>query len=480
MLLIRVICIFLTTVVLTGCSASLVAFRPDANNKDLEERAESIPIFLPRTVLEFKCTAVKTTVGKSKLLDIAKGENAEFTDKQVEAAARKLGIKLNSNEEKKEYSIKDPSLTLRGERDPDQLFFVRLDNAPFKKSEFYTQLSNDGVPGSISSVVENKSIEFTVKTIEVAAGIVGKVIGTSILGAKLVPEMHAQGEKNETVLDTIVRQIETVRAEREALLSGRALSVQVDEKTFARMLDELCKLESGLTAYFKGAVKEESVPLISTIRPTKSVTTDFTLFKFDEKSGFEAADDNEFVQLSPLPDEVREAGCCSSKVVLSLKRAFTVDEKALKQIEDSKTNKRGLPYRVPLRAFAEVMLISSKTNQSLIKAEVLLAQWGVVNQLPTNVGWPGSTFKPSYYGESGGIKELSVSGTPISADALSSLDKATGSVTDALKSRSEKRAAAEKEKASKEDELNQLKHVADILEQKVRIQGLKEKMSVNE
>ncbi|TLM66207.1 MAG: DUF4831 family protein [Deltaproteobacteria bacterium] len=480
MSLIRIICLFLTAVVLAGCSASLVAFRPDAENKDLEERAESIPIFLPRTVLEFKCTAVKRTVGKSKLLDMAKSGSAGFSVEGVKDAARKLGINLNENEEKKEYFIKDPVLTVRGERDPDQLFFVRLDNAPFKKSEFYTQLSNDGVPGSISSVVENKSIEFTVKTIEVAAGIVGKVIGASPLGAKLVAEVSSLGEEKETVLDTIVRQIEAVRTERQALLSGRALSVQVDEKTFARMLDDLSRLELGLTTYFKGAVKEESVPLISTIRPVKSVATDFTLLKYDEAAGFESADDNEYVQQSPLPNEFREAGCCSTEVVLSLKKAFTSDEKALKQIEDSKANERGLPYRIPLKAFAEVILKGSKANQSLIKAEVLLAQWGVVNQLPTNVGWPGSTFRPSYYGESGCLKELSVSGTAISADALSSLDKATNSVTDALKSRSEKQAAVEKERASKADELNQLKHEADMLEQKVRIQGLKEKISAAE
>jgi len=470
-------------VLLAGCDARHLVFRPDDKRMTPKEKAYCIPIFLPRTVLEFRCTAVVKTTEPSVFFKKSKETNPPFTEAAVGQAAEELGIQLNKNNEKKvDLFVKDPVLTARGERDPNQLFFIKMESGLFKKVEFNSQFSSDGVPGSISSTVEDKAFEFTMKTIEVAAGIAGKVIATATKG----PDVE-KGEPN--LLQSVVKQIRTLRANREALIRERTLPSHVDEKTLARMLDELAKSETELAAYFKGASKEESYPLVSTIRPSmpkgppELERVQLTLLEFGDNTGFKAGKDGETVRLCSLPEGLRGKGTDTrvSTLILTVSGVSDTEARALRQIASARATDRGLPYRIPARAFAEITVEvkpedSTKATKSLVKAEVLLAQWGTVAHLPPSVGSPGSTFKPIYYPDTGGLKELTVSGTPLSADSLGSLDKAAGSITDTLKAKTDKEAAAAKEKAAKEDELNLLKREGDILEQKVRIQGLQEKL----
>lgn len=483
----RKIAIALTAAILsTGCSAKHLAFKAgDPQIKDAKDRAETIPIFLPRTVLEFRCNGVVTTNKPGKLLEVA-------PEAEVKTAAEELGIKLNKETKPPfAFSIKDPVLVTRGERDPGELYFIRMDTGPFKKTEFSAQFSSDGVPGLISSTVENKGLEFTVKALEAVASIAGKVIS---LGVKSTPTDFTGTVKKDTkLLDSIVAQIKKVRKYREDLISGKITSAQVDEKIFVRMLDELSKSESDLIAYFKGTSIDATYPIVVTIRPSALGTSEkekaYNLFDLSESSGFKKSTDNPDAQLGPLAEELHnETGGAASTVSITLKKPSDSEVEALKDINFAKAAERGLPYRIPARVVAEVKVnvpaepatptkkhVPEK-NISLIKSELLLAQWGAVNHLPPRVGWPGSTFKPTYYGETGGLKELSVTGTPITPDSLGSIDKATGSITDALKAKSDKEIAAAKELAAKTDELNILKHEADVLEQKVRIQGLQDKL----
>ena len=90
-----------------------------------------------------------------------------------------------------------------------------------------------------------------------------------------------------------------------------------------------------------------------------------------------------------------------------------------------------------------------------------------------------SAFKPTYYTDTGSLKELTVTSSALSPDSLGSLDRATGSITDALREQAAREATAAKDKAAKQDELNQLDRDGDILEQELRIQELREKLPLS-
>lgn len=482
---------------LGGCGAQTLAFRAsDANSLSEEERAQCIPLFLPRTVLEFRCTGVVETTEPSQLWKMATdaSKKAGFDVNDVKEEAETLGITLNDdpNTTKIKYSIRDPVLTTRGERDPNELFLIRIKSGRFKRVEFSSQFSPDGVAGSVSSAVEDRTFEFTTKTIETGAAVAGKVMG--VRHAPPVPGVKQAEKAEPNLVQAVAARIRTVRAERESLISGIEVP-PADERTFVRMLDELAKLEAGLVAYFTGVRTEELFPLTSTIRPVTSADPLFELFRFDEDTGFEANPDTEEVRFSMLPERLRRTdaneGSSQSSgprtdaayaVKLALSPAVA-ETNALKRIHPSQGTARGLPYRIPVRVFAEVRMeplnqgqVASHGTKSLVKTEILLGQWGQVAYLPPSVGSSGSTFKPIYHTETGALKELTVTGMPLSADSLSSLDRAAGSIADALKAQADREAAAAQEKAARGDELSLLKREGDILEQKVRIRDLQERL----
>jgi hypothetical protein len=183
----------------------------------------------------------------------------------------------------------------------------------------------------------------------------------------------------------------------------------------------------------------------------------------------------------PIPDELQTTNPCPGQILLQLFEPSATESSALARVASAEASKRGLPFRIP--AMVKFRVFSQSTTnvpaQIMLTGEMLLAQWGVISQLPPNIGSPGSTFKPVYYTETGALKELTVTGTPLSPDSLDSLGKATGSITDALKARADREASAAKDKAAQGDELYQLKREGDILEEQLRIQQLREKLPLS-
>ncbi|MEN6333490.1 MAG: DUF4831 family protein [Phycisphaerales bacterium] len=460
---------------LAGCNSHHFAYRHDAPQmKDASRRAKCVPVFLPRTVLEFRCTAVVTTKETNTL--VTRGVNRDKARRE----ALLLGITLNTEPNKTTFSIKDPVLTVRGERDPQELYFIELPCGFAEKRDFSEQFSCDGVPGSISSTVENKTFELVAKTIEAGVGVAAKMTAKS-----------PNGPPEPDLLGSVVDEIKSIRKSRQKLIKGQTLCSQMDEKVFSRMLDELAKEETKLTAYFQGASREASFPLVCTIRlpsPEASHRQPLTLFTYNIKTGFVPCFAfDETVQLSSLPKPLLQRDGASPVyadtrcVELRLKKFTDVTQSAAGTNVSQTHRRHGLPYRIPAHVLAEIVeKTPNRTHLSLMKADILLAQWGQVAYLPASLGTPGSTFKPVYYTDTGALKELTVAGTPMSADSLASFDKAAGSIADALKAKADREAAADKERAAKEDELNKLKREADILEQKVRIQGLQEKLPTSQ
>jgi hypothetical protein len=259
----------------------------------------------------------------------------------------------------------------------------------------------------------------------------------------------------------VEQRILAVRATREACITNTALLGQVNDQ----MLGYLDELEASLAAYFEGKSTEETFPLAFTLCPPTNYTPEITLFWFGTNVGFELPPASQWVRTSVLPSELKGSGKPDKRVVVRLSKPAEAETEALKALDAAKADERGLPYRIPARTFVQAVLDGRGWAEVLAHGEVLMAQWGLITHLPPNVGSPGSTFKPVYYTETGALKELAVTGTPLSPEPLDSLGKAAGSVTDAQNAH-----------AAKDGELDQLKRQRAMLEEKVRIQELQDQL----
>lgn len=475
----------LMLLMLAGCTAKHIAYKAEPQLAP-EKRAHSVPIWLPRTVLDFRLTGIVTITEPSLLYRQTTNDPANQVKeaKALLETANELGLEVNTNLVKETtYAFKDPVLSARGERDPEAMFYVKLKRGPFSKAEFNGQFAPDGIPGSIASSAENRGFEFTMKTIEVAAGIAGKATAIGLMDFPAGGGDSTDSTKTNLPLQNRIKsQIQRLRGERQALVTGQTLNAQIDEKTLGKMLDEIDKAEASLTAFFTGATKVKMIPLVATIRPDKSYTPSFALLRFDKTSGFAPADPCNGVQLSPIPPELQAKTSPSLTIAIRFSDQNDSERGMWNILEGATASERGLPYRVPARTAARVVLTDDQNNEvrALMAADALIAQWGRVAYLPSSMGGPGSAFKPVYYSETGSLKELTATATALSPDSLSSLEKSTGSITDVLKAKADRDAAAAKDRAAKDDELNQLKREADILEQRVRIQGLQERLPTSD
>jgi hypothetical protein len=540
---------------LAGCTSKHIAYHAGDTRLTPQRRADSIPIWLPRTVLDFKCTGVVKTTEPSllyreatndavamfvgpdgALLDLStirgntdpglielmskdvggaavtrseeepdgKGGERPKVAREVPAPATKpqstvagvslslasveqrvkfyqdvalgLGVELKTNGTSTTYSFKEPSLTARGERDPEAFYYVRLDKGLFSKIEFSGQFATDGTVGAVSSSAENKGFEFAMKSIEVAAGIAGKVVGLKPFSALEMRKLDAP--QSQPLIFQVLGALKNLQTARQDLVSGSSTSAPRDEKVLARMLEELDKIEQSLLSFFTGASSVKMFPIAASVRPTTNYNERFPLVRFDKAKGFAPAELPPEVQLSPIPPELQAKDGASQLLVLKLSNQSPGDLVMWSQLAKASSAERGLPFRVPARSTGRIVLVDAQNNEvrTVMAADALIAQWGQLAQLPSTMGSPGSAFKPTYYSDTGSLKELAVSGTALSPDALSSLNTATGSITDALNAKADREAAAAKDKAAKTDELNQLRREGDLLEQRVRIQGLLEKL----
>lgn len=459
-----------------GCTTKHIAYPASAKITPYQ-KADSIPIWLPRTVLEFKCLGVVKIQEPSPLFLRAKDPSSGAGEKlsDVMERAKEFGLEVNVREVTNfTYSIKEPSLTARGERDPEALFYVRMEGGLFTKTEFSSQLAPDGVPGAISSSAENKGFEFAMKAVEVAAGIAAKAVGMGLMN--LTERRTGTEDSQKPLLERVSLQIRALRKARQDLITGQTLVAPVDEKTLVRMLEEIKQAEEALTANFTGSITVKGVPLVVAIRPASTYRGEYRLLRFDKTKGFLEVDADDSIRISPIPGEVRATeSFADSYVALRMTQQSPAENSMWANLGEARASERGLPFRVPATSRAEVGLSLTVPGsfRPILAADTLIAQWGRVVQLPTSLGGSGSSFKPVYYSETGSLKEITVSNTPVSPEPLGSLNTATGSITDALKARAEA-------KAPKDNELAETTRQADLLEQKLRIQKLLQELNTGE
>jgi len=425
-------------VLVTGCATKHLAY-PYSKMSEKKQR-QSVPLWLPRTVIEFRATCEMETVTPSPLYAEAASANKakpRFSLIELETAAKRIGVKVATNTTRT-IKLKEPSLGVRGERDPEQLYFVYLNNELFTAVDFETEYAPDGVVGSVSSARQNQALEFTLKTLESVASVAGAVLKTFSVPPDMKVSDIPVAETNVPL--ALAERIEFVRKQRNELRFTPGARAGLDGAELSRLLDDLDKEEGKLLANFEGKIDTQPAPVIFTYRPPRGrLTNEVTLAQLKTNGGFASEQLDPNVWRSALPPGLLGGtGTNEAKLVITfVQRDSTEKEVLTKLARVVSTNlPNGLPYQVPAQFGVTVSHVDAEKHATaLLTTDILIGQWGVISCLPKSMGTPGSSIKPVYYTDTGALKKLTVGSKPPATDSTRSLGTATATITDAVRAR---------------------------------------------
>lgn len=427
--------------VLAGCASRHIAYH--SSDPELTKRPEilrqSIPLFLPRTVLEYRATGEMEIVSSSPLYRESKKGEAErrFDPEQLAAAAKLIDVEVGT-EASKTIKLKDSTLAVRGERDSGQLFFVHLDNGWLTAVDFDAEYASDGVVGSVSSSRQNQTAEFTLKTLESAAA-----IAATIMKSFVFTEQKPTRVIKDDVPGRLAKRVLEIRKHRDELRFKATERAGLDGAGLSRLLDELDKEEEPLLAAFTGKTKKSTTPIQIIVRPARDQQqASIVLTDFDTDGGFARSEPvSGLVTRAPFPAEfLGKDGKSGASLQLKLTGLQSGERTALDKLGSvvRSDGANGLPYQVPAQLEASVVFVDDEKKETpLLTTDVLIGQWGVVSRLPVSMGTPGSTLKPVYYTETGGLKKLTIASKPHTTDPAKSLNTAAGTIAEAKKAKDE-------------------------------------------
>ena len=465
----RLFIITVTVLALAGCATKHIAYH--YKEVSVKKQRQSAPLWLPRTVIEFRAMCEMETATASPLhAEALKDEKKRRFDlKQLEAAAKLIEAEVATNNSKT-IKLKETVLGVKGERDPEQLFYAYLDNALLTAVDFEAEYAPDGVIGSVSSTRQNQALEFTLKTLESVATIAGNLIKIAVVPPDVESEEPPVPKEN--VPNNLAQKILKIRQHRTDLRFKSAERAGLDGAGLGRLLDDLDKEEAPLLAQFSGKTKTLTTPVTITIRPERSrVVSQIVLAEFDTDGGFGAngSDGRAVVRSAVPPEFLGRSGTNEAKLVLNFAPRDIKEREILAIMERviSTTGANGLPYQVPAQFSVSVSHVGTKGKQTdLLTTELLVGQWGVISRLPVSMGTPGSTLKPVYYTETGALKKLTVASKPPATDSAKSLGTAAGTITDAVKAREDANSG-----------IGQLKKLKEKLELEVAIKKAQDELN---
>lgn len=433
-----------------------------------ETKTESgVFYWLPRTVVVVDLPITKSVKKRTPFWTSA-GAN-EQNEKQaiIDAAKIELGLEkddlfLEANE-KKSFKTGVPTITTRGESDPQQLFFVKLKGGFLKNRNFNIKLTEDGLISSAESKVEDKTLEFTMKSLESFAKIAGVALKA----------MALQDVSNKTRPPNlppwafqIIEDIKGVRTARLQLISGEKAPPNISIDALKYMVEQLDQLESQLIAHLTGVTETATKTLRFEIRPNGSDSSTPLILNlatiFDDGLTFGT---HPQVANPEIPAGFAGSTGVGKIVSIQIDLYPSTQRAAFDLIDRSLKGERSYYYRVPATALATV-----RGGKEIVRSQLAIAQYGKVLSLPPDINSSSSVYKPTYYVNSGALQELLIQGNALDPSTVSSLATAAISVGDPIVERN-------KAKATANDELEQLKRQAAILEQKKKIKDLEDGLS---
>lgn len=287
----RLIIINIGLLFLLSCTASNVKVHR-VNDGNTHNDKEGIYYQLPKTVLAIDITLQK--------VDLKPGEFYAWADAYPE-----LNLEGVIKEKKTTFKVINPTISAKRIADPDQIFFVELEANNLQKRNITMTLSEDSILSKASSLVQDQTFEFTVKLLEIGAGIFGKAIALTEVEKEdviltneqvIAFEKKKHRTKAKDDRDTIIK---IRKIKRDLILSPK---VNYEGESLKVKLAELDKLENKLLVKFTGMKAETEQTLKFEITP-ESDKLEYRLFIFTTEAipaTYRIKNDGNFLKLKKL------------------------------------------------------------------------------------------------------------------------------------------------------------------------------------
>jgi Domain of unknown function (DUF4831) len=399
-----------------------------------------------------------------------KGLNAKFSEH-----ASLIGLTYESGDE---FSIEKVSFKTTAVADQSKWYFVHIKPSLFKKYELLLEQSAEGIPNASMAAAEDMSVEIGVEVVKIAVDVLGLVsgvpagagLGNQVNSDKLLQrnlEQYSLDIKVDPKLKNVPDSVKKLIQEYAKLSSDYNISShELESATLKLMIESINSRRQTIAEQFIGKSKKSVLTMHFVYDKADYADKDIPLFYFSKEAGVFSISES----LTALTDR--------KQTMLSIPKGFQ-SEKAPKPVEafvlhlsklpfilkgDSVSNFDSHPdkkdrgsfcYRIP----AQVNAHCSWKNEFQKDTTLLVAQAGIIKQLPRKAGVFKTKYELKFDPATGALTTIKVNGDTDNAEKIAKAGEAGAEVIDKLKP----------------DEAEQLKKEIELLKLQQELEELKNK-----
>jgi len=426
---------------LCGCGVKHNVYRvagPSATTSD------GVYYWLPQTVIEAHVEIVRIQVHPGPLAD------------QLASLARdpdvgELVASLPTPSEPK-FKVGNVSLKSRARPDPNAVFVIKLKASPLHKRNLKLRLNEFGIISDGASSADDKTLEFALKTFEVASSVGAKWTGMQT--ASEVPNVMSKS----ALAKAMLLRVKDIQARRIMLLSSTQVG-DVSTPTLERMLMELAAIEEECLGKFRTVEVMRWVAVKEIVLCPDDMRPVFRLPLLTiETSGVTAESIN-----NDVPEEFKASSSGTGAVAVEC--VFSYDVSPAHSCPVKMGQRLGFVYRVPASVRAQIRV----KGTTAVEQRISVSQLGGMIALPTGTGALSSSYDVSFVEGTGALKSLTIDSSPPNTGSIESVGKGISSIAEGVE-------ADRKVRALAEDDLARLERQRKILEEQVRIRGLERQL----
>ncbi|MCA6363504.1 MAG: DUF4831 family protein [Bacteroidetes bacterium] len=366
------------------------------------------------------------------------------------------------------FKIENISIANVAVADQSQWYFVEIKPRLLRTINLTYESNGNGIPAAATVESKDQSVEVVTEVIKFGAELAAKFLPLPSMGGmargvdeKIISRSRSQSQsqsKKDTTssvpeqgkdflnrknkVDELQKEYERLKNNQVDLISNQS-KFALTAETFKLMNEAITKKMQDIEVQIVGKERIRTIKLkfvLSNPGETK------TLFAFDKKSGLKASSDS-----VDLPADFR------SKTE-GVKYAVSITKKPFQLKNGSSENGQSqgsFYYNIP----GEVSVAIRKGNAVIKDTLLLMAQAGVVAQLPIKAGHFKSKYEVKFDPTTGALTKISINGEPPSAESL-------GKAADAAVGLYDKLNPDETERLKKQIELLKLQQELEELNNK--------------
>lgn len=405
-----------------------------------------------------------------------KGLNAKFSEH-----ASLIGLTYESGDE---FSIEKVSFKTSAVADQSQWYFVHIKPNLFKKYELSFEQSAEGIPNASTAAAEDMSVEIGVEVVKLAVDVLGLVSGIPTGAAQIVDSKLAKlkidaSKINDIVLDDkvatmlinvpdevkkLVEEYAQLNSHYNKLITNNSAH-EIESTTLKLMIESINSRRLTIAEQFIGKTKKSTLTMHFVYDKAVYADKDIPLFYFSKEAGvfsvsesLTALTDRKQTMLSiPKSFQSEKAPKPVEAFVLHLsKMPYTLKGDSVRNFDShpDKKDRGSFCYRIP----AQVNAHCSWKNEFQKDTTVLVAQAGVIKQLPRKAGVFKTKYELKFDPATGALTTIKVNGDTDNADKIAKAGEAGAEVIDKLKPDEVERLKKEIELLKLQQELEELKN----------------------